>query len=292
VAAALFAPNVVWQAQHGWPSVEFTRHLRQETGAENLAQFVPLQLGIVTPAATVLWVAALRRLWPRRGPLADLRWMAVAYGALFAVLLVSQGKAYYLGSAYLPLVAVGATVVEARWPRRAVRRLGIAIVASGVPLAPIFTPLMPVTALEAVPLHHVDGDASAMLGWHEVAQQVAAVHATLPPDERATAKVLGASYSMAGAVDLWGPQLGLPRAISGHNSYYLWGYGADVPATTVAIGFDRSFLLTLFAACDDAHVLADPHDLMDVQVAGRHVWVCRGERARWAVLWPQLRSYG
>jgi 4-amino-4-deoxy-L-arabinose transferase-like glycosyltransferase len=41
VALAVFLPNLLWQAAHGWPTVEFLRHLRAETLAEiSRLQFV------------------------------------------------------------------------------------------------------------------------------------------------------------------------------------------------------------------------------------------------------------
>ena len=292
LALGLFAPNLVWQARHHWPTIEFARHLRERTGRENLLEFVPLQLGIVTPAALVLWGAALRRLGRARGSWSDLRWLAVAYVVLFVALFASQGKAYYLGSIYLPLVAIGAVLVEREWSDRARRRLTVAVIATGVVVAPIFTPLLPANVLQTVPLHEVNSDAGAMLGWHEAAQEVAAVFQALPAGEQPTAKILGATYSMAGAVDHWRQELHLPAAISGHNSYWSWGYGDPSEGTVVVIGFDRTFLAGLFTSCDDAAVLHDRRGLMDAEAADHHVWVCRGLRRPWAQLWPELRMYG
>ena len=41
----------------------------------------------------------------------------------------------------------------------------------------------------------------------------------------AKAAVFGQNYGEAGAIDFYGPALGLPSALSAHNSYYLWGPG-------------------------------------------------------------------
>ena len=86
LAALLFLPNLVWQAQHGWPTLTFTRNLRARTGGQNLAAFIPVQLGSVTIAGTAVWAAGVRavvrdaawrsmRLWGRRSFPA---WPAVA----------------------------------------------------------------------------------------------------------------------------------------------------------------------------------------------------------------------
>ena len=52
---------------------------------------------------------------------------------------------------------------------------------------------------------------------------------SLPPEDRSRACVFGRNYGEAGAIDFFGARDGLPRAVSGHNSYYLWGPG-DVRA--------------------------------------------------------------
>ncbi len=46
---------------------------------------------------------------------------------------------------------------------------------------------------------------------------------TLTPQEKAQACIFASNYGEAGAVDFYGPALGLPKAISGHNSYFIWG---------------------------------------------------------------------
>ena len=60
-------------------------------------------------------------------------------------------------------------------------------------------------------------------GWEEMAAEVARVYNGLPPDVRARTAIFGQNYGQAGAVDLFGPKYGLPKAISGHQSYFLWG---------------------------------------------------------------------
>jgi len=53
----------------------------------------------------------------------------------------------------------------------------------------------------------------------------------LPAEDRAKAAILPKNYGEAGAIDFFGPPLGLPRALSGHQNYWYWGprdYTGDV----------------------------------------------------------------
>ena len=291
LATLMFLPNLVWQIQHHWPTLEFLGNLRAEHAAEDMSQFIPLQFGIVTIAGTALWVVALRRLL-RDPAWRQYRWLAIAYGLLFVVLFASGGKAYYLGSIYLPLVAIGAVVVEQSWTRVARRRLVAAIVATGILLAPVFTPLLPTSALATVPLQKVNGDASAMLGWHDVARQIATAYHRLPADQQRSGVIFTANYSEAGAVDYWKHQLDLPGAISGHNTYWYWGYQPERRGVPVlAVGFDQTYLNRFFGGCQHVGVLHAAHDLMDSVALGEQLTVCQTIKAGWAATWPKLKHF-
>jgi tetratricopeptide (TPR) repeat protein len=56
-----------------------------------------------------------------------------------------------------------------------------------------------------------------------MAATVARVYNGLPPEVRLKTAIFGQNYGQAGAIDLFGPKYGLPPAISGHQSYFLWG---------------------------------------------------------------------
>jgi hypothetical protein len=60
-------------------------------------------------------------------------------------------------------------------------------------------------------------------GWREMVTGVKAAYDTLTPQEQTEACIVASNYGEAGAIDFYGPALGLPKAISGHNSYFIWG---------------------------------------------------------------------
>jgi hypothetical protein len=65
-----------------------------------------------------------------------------------------------------------------------------------------------------------------MFGWREMAEQVSAVYRALPVADRERAVFFGRNYGEAAALDVYGPSYQGPPAISGHNSYFLWGQRA------------------------------------------------------------------
>jgi hypothetical protein len=83
----------------------------------------------------------------------------------------------------------------------------------------------------------------------------------------------GQNYGQAGAIDHYGPALGLPKAISGHLSYYLWGPRGYTGAVWIGLDDDRETLERLFQRVELAghvsHPYSMPYEHFDV-------YVCRG----------------
>ena len=170
-------------------------------------------------------------------------------------MLILHGKIYYLAPAYVMLLAAGAVWIELRlvprvgaWLRPAI---AVPLLIGGLIAAPLAMPILPVEEairymrfwdVQAIRVENVpQGDLPQlfgdMFGWQEQVHAVAEVYQALPESERAQAVVLAYNYGDASAINYFGPQLGLPRAISGHNQYGLWGPGAMNGQVAVTIGF-------------------------------------------------------
>ena len=88
---------------------------------------------MVTLALAWVWVAGLRFLWRSGRPL--WRAMAWAYGLLFVLFAVTTGaKTYYLGAAYVYLLAAGAVAIDA-WLLARLGRLRNLLLASALTTA-------------------------------------------------------------------------------------------------------------------------------------------------------------
>ena len=75
LALALWAPNLIWQATHGWPEVAMSEALRREhSSAHDYSLIVVAQVVYVGLAALPLAVVGARRLWRDR----SLRFLGIA----------------------------------------------------------------------------------------------------------------------------------------------------------------------------------------------------------------------
>ncbi|GHF24858.1 hypothetical protein GCM10017786_68710 [Amycolatopsis deserti] len=289
IAAALAAPVVWWQAAHGWPLLTVASGISSDDGAENRVLFVPLQLVYLSPVLVPVWLAGMVRLW--RDP--RLRWaraLVVAYFVVCVELLVLGGKPYYSIPLLVLLMAAGAEPTV-RWlarGRRAARRGlagGLAVIGTAMSVV-VALPVLPPDGLD--PVLAMNKEQGEQVGWPEFTATVAGVWRRIPAPQQATAVILTRNYGQAGAIERYGPELGLPQPYSGHMSYADWGPPPDShTGPVVLVG------ATTMAGLGDCRVAAE-HDNglgLDNDEQGTVITLCDTVTQPWSQLWPQLRHF-
>jgi hypothetical protein len=301
LALLIFLPNLIWQVRYGLISLEFLASIHARDVRIGRTQgFLTGQLYMgASPLLLPLWVAGLvyTLFLPGGRRFRIVGWLYVVPLILYVVL---QGRDYYLAPAYPMLLAAGSVAWEqwladrAAWVRRtAAAAASVALLISGVVFGALMLPLAPVNS----PLWHVTRDIhdlfAEQIGWPELVQHVVQVYASLPVAEQTRTGILAGNYGEAGAIHLYGPAYGLPTAISGINSYWLRGYGDPPPETVIALGFQRDSLDSLFAQCEFAGPVTNLYAVENEETRDYPgIFVCRGLRAPWPVLWPTFRWFG
>ncbi|MEU7870414.1 glycosyltransferase family 39 protein [Dactylosporangium sp. NPDC049140] len=295
IAAAFAGPEIWWQAQHGWATIEMTRKLNQENGGlPNAPVWVVGQLLMASLALVWVWVAGLRHLWRTGRPL----WRALvwAYGLLFVLYAVTTGvKVYYLMGAYVYLLAAGAVAVDG-WlyaRRRRIRILTVATALGTAVFAALLLPVLPPTGIG--PRHAMDATLTDTIGWPELVDTVGTVWTSLPPPQRAAAVIFTENYSEAAAVNELGRGRGLPTAVSGHNSQWWWGPGNPGATTVIAVAPGTAsgytgYLGRFFTDVREVATVTNRYGVRNIE-SGGHVYLCTGLREPWSQLWPRLRHY-
>jgi 4-amino-4-deoxy-L-arabinose transferase-like glycosyltransferase len=289
VAALLWSPWLIWQAEHGWPQLDVSSSIAAGGSASSQPRWalLPFQFLLVSPVLAPVWIAGLVALL-RRQRLRPFRLFAVAWIFLVVVFLATGGKPYYLAGMFPVLLAAGAIETDQWLERGSGRRRATSfwclVVLSGIVSAVIALPLLP--AKDSGPVIGVNGDVGETIGWPAFARTVARVYSHAGPG----AVVFTSNYGEAGAVDRYGPALGVARAYSGHNAFGYWGPPPDRPGPVVAVGLDRTEL-GHFLNC---HVAAriDNSAGVDNDERGAQVERCSGTRGPWSRIWPDLRHLG
>jgi hypothetical protein len=172
----------------------------------------------------------------------------------------------------------------------------------GAVLAPLSVPVLPVETyirysqalhleppkIETFKLGPLPQLYADQFGWEEMAATVARFYNRLPPEVRARTAIFGENYGQAGAVDLFGPKYGLPKAISGHQTYYLWGPRDYTGESVIVMGDRRARLDTLCVSVEDAGRVYDPYSMPYEHF---DVFYCRGLKRPLKELWPKLKSW-
>jgi Dolichyl-phosphate-mannose-protein mannosyltransferase len=304
LALLIVTPNLLWQAAHGWPFLELAQFtVTKKNIVLSPLAFFAAEADTMNYATAPVWLAGFGAfaLWRR---FADLRFIAVAYAALIAAMLLLHAKPYYPAGAYPVLFAGGAVALDAWFPRRALRvALPAAIIAIGIVGAPFALPVLPIERFAAyqqwlgitpkamakervgvLPQYYAD-----MFGWPELAALVAAAYRTLSPEEQKQAVFFGNNYGEAAAVDIYGAPLGLPPAISSHNNYFLWGSRGHDGSVVIRLGGKPENLRKVYASITAAGVFenkwAMPYE------TGRTLWICRGRHPPLDTDWASFKHY-
>jgi len=267
VAFLIFLPNLWWNIQHHFPFLELQANIRRSGRNVPLSPlaFFGQQITSMLPLSLPIWLAGLwYYLFAAEGkPFRALGW---AWLITAGAIVLLNPRTYYLWPAFAILLAAGGVQWE-RWlegPRwQWVKPVWCALmVLLAVAAAPLFLPVVrPETYIRYVKAIHYEqpriethrlGPLPQLFadefGWEEMAVTVARVYNSLPPEVRA--KTFAQSYGQAGAIDLFGPKYGLPRAISGHQSYFLWGPRDYTGETMILIGISKQGAQNGFASVE------------------------------------------
>jgi 4-amino-4-deoxy-L-arabinose transferase-like glycosyltransferase len=237
----LFLPNLWWQYSHNFPVVHHMKEL-QETQLVYMdaTGFVMGQI-MMNFVVSYVWIAGLSGLLFTKS-LQAYRLIAIGFFITLGLLLAGSGKDYYALGLYPILFAFGALQIEKFLQKRSVIYKVVIItitVALGSFILPLGLPSFKPEKLanyyektgfrEALGFkwedqknHPLPQDFADMVGWRETAAMVAKSYNQLPDSVKRETIIFCRGYFTAGALNYYGPKMGLPSALSDNGSYLLW----------------------------------------------------------------------
>jgi hypothetical protein len=296
-------PYVAWQYQNHWAMAEFLHngavyHKNITLGplAFFLAQFANMQ-----PVNALLWITSVSAL-------------GLAFVFFFAMAFLSHAKDYYLSPIYPAFFAAGAIAWEHRFAAsRLVKRgnifafpvfeaLLVVTTAIVLPMAsPVLKPQTWVRYTTALHLPHDNTERAATgplpqffadrFGWQQEAGIVIAAYRSLSPQEQQQVCIFGNNYGEAASIDFFNRlnDAGLPPAISGHNTYYLWGPHHCDPNVSIAVISDtpseiamKYSSVTVVGHLDHPYAMPYEH---------KNIYLLRNRRSNAPFLWSDEKHY-
>jgi hypothetical protein len=228
----------------------------------------------------------------------------VCYGIFFAL----HGKVYYLSPIYPMLFAAGAVAIESwltrplgTWLKPAIVVILLVMGAYIAPIpVPIFSPDHFIAYMKQLPFKLPVMEHSHMravlpqwyadqFGWKEIVEETAAAWGKLSPAERRDCGIFSQDYGQAGAIDFFGHEYGLPKAISGDRSYWIWGPRSYSGNCLIVLDDRKEVLEGLFTQVEYVGTSADNPYALERQVP---VFICRGPKfGTMADLWPRVKRW-
>jgi len=298
VSITIWLPNLLWQVQHHFVSLDFLSHIHaRDVRQGRTADFLPMQL-MMTGFRFPLAVAGLYFCFSRAGK--RFRMIGWMYAVTLLLFTIAKGRWYYMGPAYHMLYAAGAVWGE-QWlatmqRAKAMTIRGVVWAALAFDIAftiAFWLPVPPLNSRMWDVSNSLTGDFREQIGWRELVQEVAKIRDSLTPEERAHLGIIGTNYGEAGAINLYGPEYGLPRAISGVNSFWYRGYGDPPPQTLIVIGLSRRYMEESFGPCRLAGHTWNPYGIKNEETVDHpDIWVCGPPKAGWPEFWKDFRYYG
>jgi dolichyl-phosphate-mannose-protein mannosyltransferase len=315
VALLIFLPNLLWNVQHHWPFLELMRNIRASGRDVVLGPraFFAQQVLIMNPLSLPFWLAGVLYYF-FGGRAKDYRAFGWAFVITVGLFFVMHGKNYYAAPVYPLVLAASGLATERlleKWfaekPRvtATLKPICFAWLLAGIALfLPLVLPVLPVELYlryqahlpfevprsehqhmdTALPQHYGDE-----FGWEEMVAATARIYHSLTPEEQAKAAIFANNYGEAGAIDFFGPKHGLPKAISAHQNYFLWGprnYTGEIVILVGSSNPDKA--RRLFEHVEVAATLNHPYAM---GYEHRSILLCRGFKGDLRAYWPKLKAW-
>jgi Dolichyl-phosphate-mannose-protein mannosyltransferase len=300
----IFLPNFIWMARHNFPFLELMHNIR--SGHRDVVRgpvaFIADQAMLLNPILFPLWAGGLLWLFASRlgGQFRILGWI---YLLVLGAFIALKAKNYYVAPAYPMLFAAGAVAFEnlhrLKWARPI---YVVAIVLMASLLAPLSVPVLSpanyvayqkmlgIAPLKAenqptgpLPQHFADE-----FGWEDMARKVGEIYNALPPEQRAKTAIFANSYGQAGAIDFFGKKYGLPKAISNHQSYWLWGPRDYTGESVIVLGSDGTGDRKHFGSVEVVGRTDHPYSRRDEHF---DIFLCRDLNTTLPALWPKAKKW-
>ena len=315
IALLIFLPNLIWNIQNDWPFLELMQNIRA-TGKDVVLpphRYLLQQILMMNPASFPFWFGGLLFLFFSRQA-KNYRALAWAFVITIAVFMITHGKDYYSAATYVMLLAAGATATErllagAKLSARPKLQAALKpacflwLILGVVPLLPLMLPVLPIDQFvryqsylpfelpktetsfigESLPQYYAD-----QFPWPGMVEAVARVYNSLTPEEQKRAAIFGNNYGQAAAVDFFGPRYGLPKAISGHQNYFLWGprhYTGDI---VIVLGDEESDAREHFDSVTVAATLNNPYAY---RYENYPILLCRDLKWNMQTEWSRVKNW-
>jgi len=130
---------------------------------------------------------------------------------------------------------------------------------------------------------------SDQFGWKEIVDETTLAWNRIPVEERHDCGIFAQDYGQAGAIDFYGRRAGLPPALSGHQSWFLWGPRGYSGNCMIVLDDRKAVLEHLWEHVEYVGTSAENPWALEKRI---DVFLCRGKKfGTLAQLWPRVKRW-
>lgn len=307
ISIIIFSPFIVWNVFNDYAHIEFIRNATSQKYSHiTVLDFLSGQLMMINPVSLIIaFTGIYYLLFHAEGRKFSI--LCIIFLVTLLILIINgHSKAEYLAPAYTALFSAGSvftekkTIVRNRWIRYA---LLIPLFITGILTVPLAIPLLPVESylsysdnLGMKPTTSEDKELSGlpqffadMHGWEKMAENVSSVYMTMPKEERLRTVVFGRNYGEAAAMEFYRKKYPIPRTVSSHNSYWLWGFPDIQDPVIIIIGGDKNELLKTFDSVEVALIHSAEYSMPYEN--NIPVFIARNFKTPAAEVWKNAKNY-
>ncbi|MFW0797152.1 glycosyltransferase family 39 protein [Gordonia sp. CPCC 205515] len=285
VAVIVGLPNLLYQADHGWPQLAMGSALGAENGESVRSGFVLMLIVLLGPPLVAVWGTGV--VWLLRAEQRHVDgWLVVGFAVLLVFTFVGGTQPHYPVHLLSVMYAAGC-VPAARWlsGNRFRQRLVISVVAINAAVSIVLAlPIIPLRVVGRTPVVDAGPMVADQIGWDRYVEQIARVYDDLPAPRP---PILASNYGETGALARYGPALGLPAPYSGHVALYDQRRLPDDTDAVLVVGGQLHTATDLFSTCTVLATL-DNGLGVDNEEQGMPVALCQHPHDP-EHLWPALR---
>jgi 4-amino-4-deoxy-L-arabinose transferase-like glycosyltransferase len=304
-------PNLLWQINHHWPTLEFLHNGQVENKNVKLGPlaFVGQQIQNLHPLTIFIWLPGL--IWLLRNPTSkSWRFLGYTYLIFLALMMALHAKDYYVIPIYPFLFAAGGIAWEQRFASRPGVRQNSAfafpiyetiLIIGGILTLPMAIPVMrpPDWIAYTKALHlaasNTENQSIGLLpqfyadrfGWQEEVNEVTRIYHSLSPEDQRKVGIICSNYGEASAINFLGQ--GLPTAISGHNSYWMWGPNGATGEVMIVI--NGASLEEMRKQYDSVEIAGRMDNPFSMPYERRYIYLARGRHKNLTANWKDVKHY-
>ncbi|WP_117884227.1 ArnT family glycosyltransferase [Aureibaculum luteum] len=246
------APNIIWQFSNDFPLLQMRDRLYQTQldKISRLENLTSLLIAINPIVTLILVIPTIFYLFKSKRQI-ETRIISITIGMSFLLLLFKNGKTYYFFPIILTLLPFGALFWEEivtpkrKWiiyPISVLMIFGTVLIPFGMPIYSFNRYLEKVYPFEEKEIQGGEfgvkyDEYYTQDKWKTTIQALKSVYDGLPNNEKKNTLIWGKHYAQAGAVNLFGESLNLPKAFSYHGSFYNWTSKGKMPHTLIALSY-------------------------------------------------------